>query len=86
MQRTFQSLENHFSRSLLWAPHPATIRFRSILELALGFGQRELSKPRPGRWHASAHRHGPESSSMLAARKVFRNDKAFNNQETTIDK
>ena len=32
-----------FSRSLLRATYPATIHFRSLFELALGFGQRKVA-------------------------------------------
>jgi len=35
--------ENHFSRSLLRATYPATIHFRSLFELALGFRQRKVA-------------------------------------------
>jgi predicted nuclease of restriction endonuclease-like (RecB) superfamily len=48
------------------ALYPATVCFHSICELALSLRQHKLAKPRPGRWHISAHRQGAKT--LLKAR------------------
>ncbi|MBP1734889.1 MAG: hypothetical protein H6Q53_1176 [Deltaproteobacteria bacterium] len=60
-----------FSRSLLRATYPATIHFRSLFELALGFGQRKVAYAQPGCRHTPVHRQGTQTSSHARYKKWF---------------